>query len=149
MGKRAKLVSELMIFTFFGAARACSADLSGRSKMQNIRHLIGSPRGLALALRIPPLDSEHLRVLDMDRKGHVLRRNAGRFRAMFLSFAPLKIFFFFSWGETRRVSPSALAVNRLRIDSWSVAVGRNGLSFAQGVGQNSPQVGRYSSDTST
>ena len=49
--------------------------------------------------------------------------------------------FFFSWGETRRVSPHALAASRLRIASWRVAVGRNRLSFAQGVGQNCLQGG--------
>ena len=63
-------------------------------------------------------------------------------------FRPTKIFFFFSWGETRRVSPHALAASRLRIAIWSVAVGRNGLSFAPGVGQNCFQVGRNSLGTS-
>ena len=51
-------------------------------------------------------------------------------------FRPTKFFSFFTWGETRQVSPHAARASRLLVGGWGVAVGRYCLSFAQGVGQN-------------
>jgi hypothetical protein len=69
---------------------------------------------------------------------------ARRFADRHMIFVPLKFFSFFSWGETRRVSPHLARASCFLVAGWRVRVGRNWLSFAQGVGQNSLQVGRYS-----
>ena len=61
------------------------------------------------------------------------------------AFCPTDFFSFFSWGVIRRISPQRVRASRLPVEGWRVVVGRNCLDFAPGVGQNCPQVRRYSS----
>jgi hypothetical protein len=60
-------------------------------------------------------------------------------------FCPQQKFSFFMWGETGRVSLHCARASCLWLTGWHVGVGRNSLSFAPGVGQYSPLVGRNSS----
>jgi hypothetical protein len=49
------------------------------------------------------------------------------------------------WGKIPSISPHLVVASHLLVAGWRVAVGRNSLNFAPGVGQNYLQVGRYSS----